>query len=255
MTGPRIYYREYAHGMLPHGAPCGGAPPLVLVHGAGGDLMRWPSDLRRLRGRTVYALDLPGHGKSGGEPLPDIAAYADALHAWAAGLALPRFVLAGHSMGGAIAIEYALRYGGRLAGLVLLSTGARLRVAPQLLTGILTDFNATVDLLVGWMYGAAEPNLLRLGARQLRAVRPETLHADFRACDAFDRRADVARIDVPTLIICGDADVMTPLKSSEFLRDQIRGAQLVVLPGAGHMAALQQPQVVAGEVEAWLAGV
>jgi len=159
-------------------------------------------------------------------------------------------------MGGAIAIEYALRHGGRLGGLILLSAGARLRVAPQLLSGLLTDFDATVDLLVRWMYGAgADPNLLRLGARRLREVRPETLHADFRACDAFDRRADVGRIDTPTLILCGDADVMTPLKGSEFLRAQISGAQLVVIPGGGHMVALQQPGVVAGQVAAWLARV
>lgn len=250
MSETHIYHREYAHGAALKG------PPLVLVHGAGGDLMRWPSDLRRLPGRRVYALDLPGHGKSGGAPLPDIAAYADALHGWAEAHALPRFVLAGHSMGGAIAIEYALRHEGRLAGLILLSTGARLRVAPQLLSGILTDFDATVDLLVRWMYGeGADPNLLRLGARQLREVKPETLHADFAACDAFDRRADVGRIAVPTLILCGDADVMTPLKSSEFLRDQIGGSQLVVIPGAGHMAALQQPQAVAGWVETFLGRV
>jgi pimeloyl-ACP methyl ester carboxylesterase len=218
--------------------------------------MHWPAELRRLPGRRVYAVDLPGHGKTGGAPLPDMAAYAEALHAWADALGLSRFVLAGHSMGGAIALEYALRHGGRLAGLILLSTGARLRVSPTILAGIQADFGATVDLLVRSMYGeGADANLLRLGARRLREVKPEALHADFAACDAFDRRADVARIAVPTLILCGDNDVMTPLKSSEFLREQISGSQLVVIPGAGHMAALQQPQVVAGEVAAFLGRV
>jgi pimeloyl-ACP methyl ester carboxylesterase len=245
---PRVFHREYARG-----APLR-EPSLVLVHGAGGDLMHWPTDLRRLPGRRVYAVDLPGHGKSGGPPLSDIAAYADALHVWAEERALPPLVLAGHSMGGAVAIEFALRHPGRLAGLVLLSTGARLRVAPRVLAGLQTDFEATVELLVRWMYGeGADPNLLRLGARRLREISPDTLHADFAACDAFDRRPDVSRIDAPALILCGDADVMTPLKSSEYLRDQIPGSQLVVIPGAGHMAALQQPQVVAGHIEAFLA--
>jgi pimeloyl-ACP methyl ester carboxylesterase len=244
----RIHHREYARGAALR------EPPLVLVHGAGGDLMHWPADLRRLAGRRVYAVDLPGHGKSDGDPLPDMAAYADALHAWAETEALPRFVLAGHSMGGAIAIEYALRHPGRLAGLGLLSTGARLRVAPQILAGIRADFDATVELLVRWMYGeGADPNLLRLGARRLSEVSPAVLHTDFAACEAFDRRADLSRIDVPALILCGDADVMTPLKSSEYLRDQIPGSQLVVIPGAGHMAALQQPQAVARHIEAFLA--
>lgn len=249
-TAGGLYFKEYAAGLNPAG------PPLVLVHGAGGDLMQWPGDLRRLPGRRVFAVDLPGHGNTGGEPCADITAYAEALRTWAVQLGLPPFVLAGHSMGGAIAIEFALRHEGKLAGLVLLSTGARLRVAPQILAGIQTDFDATVDLLVKWMYGeGADPNLLRLGARRLREVPPQVLHADFAACDAFDRRADVGRIRLPALILCGDSDVMTPLKSSEYLRDQIASSELAVLPGGGHMVALQQPQVVAGHAQRFLAGL
>ncbi len=103
------------------------------------------------------------------------------------------------------------------------------------------------------MYGeSADPNLLSLGARRLREVRPEVLHADFVACDAFDRREDVARITTPTAIICGDADVMTPLKSSQYLHEQISGSQLMVIPGAGHMAVLEQPGTVANEINVFL---
>lgn len=249
MTGTKssLHYKEYASGANPSG------PPLVLVHGAGGDLMHWPADLRRMPGRRVYAVDLPGHGKTGGEPLGDITSYAAALMQWAGELELPRFVLAGHSMGGAIAQELALCHEARLAGLVLLSTGARLRVAPQILAGLLADFDGTVDLLVKWMYGeGADPNLLRLGARRLREAPPAVLHADFAACDVFDRRPDVGRIDVPTLVLCGEADIMTPVKSSQHLHDQIRRSELVVIPGGGHMVALQQPRAVAEHVARFL---
>ncbi len=242
-----LYHKEYAGGANP------GGPPLVLVHGAGGDLMHWPANLRRLPGHRVYALDLPGHGKSAGVGFTAVADYAEAVRRWADDLGLPKFVLAGHSMGGAVAVEYALRHPGGLAGLVLVSTGARLRVAPQLLAGVLNDRDGTVDLLVRWMYGDwADPNLLRLGARRLREVPPEVLHADFVACDTFDRRADVARIELPTLIVCGSADVMTPLKLSQSLHDQIAGSELVILPDAGHMAAIQQPEPVGAAVQAFL---
>ena len=221
-------------------------PPLVLVHGAGGNLMHWPGELRRLPGHAVFALDLPGHGKSGGAGRADVGAYAEVVRGFAEGLALAPFVLAGHSMGGAIAIEFVLRYPAWLAGLILVGTGAKLRVAPQVLTGILDDFPGTTELLAQWTHGEhVNPNLLRLYVRRLREVNPQVIHGDFAACDAFDRRADVGRITLPTLILCGDVDRMTPLKFSQYLHEQIASSQLIVVPGAGHMVMLEQPAAVA----------
>lgn len=251
---------EKLHYQLHHGARRPGGPPLVLVHGAGGNLMHWPAELRRLPGHTVYALDLPGHGKSvrarsetGPSGRAEIGAYAEVVRAFAEALALPPFVLAGHSMGGAIAIEFALRYGDRLAGLALVGTGARLRVAPQILTGILDDFHGTTALLAQWTHGEhVAPNLLRLYTRRLREVSPQVIHGDFLACDAFDRRADASRITTPTLILCGDADRMTPVKYSQFLHEQIAGSQLVIVPGAGHMVMLEQPAATTGAIAVFL---
>lgn len=248
IQGTKLYYRVHAGGTNPQ------PPPLVLVHGAGGTHMHWPGELRRLPGRVVYAVDLPGHGESGGSGSSTISDYAEVVRAFADQLNLPPFVLGGHSMGGAIAQEVALRYGGRLAGLLLVGTGAKLRAAPQVLTGILNDPEGTAALLAEWTHASAtDPNMLRLYARRLKDVPPQVVHGDFSACDIFDRRADVASITVPTLIITGEADRMTPVKHAEYLRDQIMGSQLVVVPGAGHMVALEQPGAVAAAVVEFLA--
>ena len=156
-------------------------------------------------------------------------------------------------MGGAIALEFALRYPVRLAGLILVGTGAKLRVAPEILTGILDDYAGSTELLAQWAYGEhVDPSLLRLYIRRLREVDPQVFHDDFVACDAFDRRADVRRIALPTLILCGDADRMTPVKFSQYLHEQIAGSQLVVVPGAGHMVMLEQPATVAEAVARFL---
>ncbi len=247
LSNDRLHYQ------LHRGAPQPGGPPLVLVHGAGGNLMHWPGELRRLPGQPVYALDLPGHGKSGGSGRSEIGAYAEVVRGFADALGLSPFVLAGHSMGGAIAQEFALRYPTRLAGLILVGTGAKLRVAPQILAGILDDFPGTTALLAQWTHGEhVDPNLLRLYVRRLREVAPQVIHDDFAACDAFDRRADISRIAAPSLILCGDADRMTPVKYSQYLHEQIAGSQSVVVPGAGHMVMLEQPAAVTAAIVGFL---
>jgi pimeloyl-ACP methyl ester carboxylesterase len=234
IDGEKLHYQHHRGALQPK------TPPLVLVHGAGGNLMHWPGELRRLPDHEVYALDLPGHGRSGGPGRMEIDAYAEVVREFADALKLPAFVLGGHSMGGAIALEFALRYGGRLAGLILVGTGARLRVAPEILAGIQNDIEGTTALLAAWAHGEhVDPNLQRIYLRRLREVDPRVLADDFLACDAFDRRADVAAITVPTLILCGDADRMTPVKYSQFLAIQMPGARLIIMSGAGHMAMLE----------------
>jgi len=234
LNGEKLHYQHHRGALQPK------ASPLILVHGAGGNLMHWPGELRRLPDHEVYALDLPGHGRSGGPGRTEIGTYVEVVREFAAALKLPAFVLGGHSMGGAIALEFALRYSGRLAGLILVGTGARLRVAPEILAGVQDDIEGTTALLAEWAHGEhVDPNLQRIYLRRLREVDPQVLAGDFLACDAFDRRADVTAITVPALILCGAADRMTPVKYSQFLAAEMPDARLIILPGAGHMVMLE----------------
>jgi len=222
-----------------------GKRSLVLVHGAGGSHLDWPSPLRRLREADVYALDLPGHGRSEGAGRSSISAYRDFLLAFLDALGLERAVVVGHSMGGAIALDFALHYPDRLAGLILVGSGARLRVAPAILTGISSDFEATVDLVCDYAFGpSASGQLKRLGRQRLLKTLPEVLHGDYSACDAFDVMERLGEVRCPTLAIGGTADRLTPPKYSVYLRDHIPGAELVLVDAAGHMVMLEKPEVV-----------
>ncbi|NLE76850.1 MAG: alpha/beta hydrolase [Chloroflexi bacterium] len=234
----------------------GGAPnaPVVLIHGAGGSRLLWPAALRRLPGAEVYALDLPGHGRSPGPGCQSVAAYAHVVSEFVAAAGLKAAVLLGHSLGGAIALEVALRHPERAAGLVLLCSGARLRVAPALLAGLRDDYGAALDLLHDCLFCHETPPTLRqAGKAQLLAADPQVVCGDFAACHAFDAMAELSRVVAPTLVLGGTADRMTPPKYAEHLAAGIPQARLRLLPQGSHMVALEQPEAVAEAVSGFLA--
>jgi pimeloyl-ACP methyl ester carboxylesterase len=246
VAGERTFYALYQGDVR-------GKCNLVLVHGAGGSHLDWPAPLRRLRGANVYDLDLPGHGRSEGPGRNSIASYRDSVLAFLDALGLKRATMAGHSMGGAIALDFALRYPDRLDGLILVGSGARLRVAPVILTGILSDFEATVGLVCDYAFGpGATEQLKRLGRQRLLAAPPQVLHGDYSACDAFDVMERLGEVRCPTLVIGGTADMLTPPKYAVYLRDHIHGAELVLVDTAGHMVMLEKPEVVAKAVSKFI---
>jgi len=208
-----------------------------------------------LAGQRVYAPDLPGHGKSDGVARQDIWEYSAVLAKFMEGVKLKKAVFVGLSMGSGIALQMALRYPKRVLGLGLLGSGAKLRVAPAVLESSANPsaFLATVHMVVENSYGPdVLPQVKELALQQLEETRPSVLHSDFLACDSFDVMERISKINVPTVLICGAEDRMTPVKYSEYLRDHIEGARLEVIEGAGHMVMIEKPDETAKVLEDFL---
>lgn len=228
--------------------------PVLFVHGAGASHQIWLYQLRALGSkRKVMALDLPGHGGSSGEGADRIEAYRDLVKAFAAALGLDRIVLAGHSMGGAITQSFALAYPERLAGVILVGTGARLRVHPKILTGLREDATAAVELVARWARSPdASAEAREEDVQAMLRTSGQVIEGDFRACDCFDLMDRVSEITAPALVISGTDDMMTPPKYARYLHQQIKGSQLALVEGAGHMVMLERPDEVIRAMETFL---
>lgn len=203
--------------------------PLVFIHGSGDSASIWRLQLDYLGTKRAYALDLPGHGSRPDSMPPEVGVqdYARFVHDTLRDeLHLERPIIAGHSLGGAIALSMGLDYGDELAGLVLIGTGARLRVHPDMLEAARngSDVGTTATML----------------------------YRDLSACNVFDCMARLPELRLPTLIICGTDDRLTPVKYSQYLSEHIPGSTLHIIPNAGHYVMREQPEAVNAAIEAFL---
>lgn len=231
-----------------------GSPVLVCLHGAGGTHQHWLFQLYALSSSTrVLAVDLPGHGHSPGPGRSSIADYSAVLLALLDALELEQVVLAGHSMGGAIALWTALQAPQRVAGLVLAGTGARLAVAPVFLEALEQRPAEAVSMVVEACYAPdSSPELRAAGERGFAQVAPHVFRNDLLACHAFDVRPQVGSIACSALVLCGEADCMTPPKFSHYLHQHLPDAHLVMVPDAAHMLLVEQPRQVNAAMTDWL---
>ncbi len=230
-------------------------PAVILLHGAGGNHLFWPPEIRRMEGQRIYAIDLPGHGKSEGIGRQVLRDYADAVLDFMDGLKIRKAVFVGHSMGGGIAQTLGIHHPSRTLGLGLVATAPRLRVAPEIISNASASmtFPIAVGQIIEGAFGPqADPRLKETAAKRMLETRSSVLYSDFLACDTFDVSDRLGRIKAPTLIISGSYDRMTPPAFSQTMQMRIKNALLHQIDGAGHMVMLEQPQVVANLLKLFL---
>ena len=159
-------------------------------------------------------------------------------------------------MGGAIAQTLALARPEHLAGLILIGTGARLRVLPRLVELLRERSAEGLRLIRDLSFAAgAPPDGVEAVERVLREGAPLVTLGDYLACDRFDVRDRLTGIRTPTLVVTGTEDRLTPLTRGRFLADTIPGARLVEIPAAGHFPQLERPGPVNAAIREFLAGL
>jgi pimeloyl-ACP methyl ester carboxylesterase len=234
--------------------------PMLLVHAAGSNAHTWHHQLDHFgAAHSPVALDLPGHGRSAGvEGLASIHDYADFLAAFADALQLKSAVIVGRSMGGAIAMDFAVRYPARVQALVLIATAARFSIPNERLEALraVTMGRAPQAFLTdGYSPKTVSGNFdaIREGWMEQIKTDPRVRYTDVKACSEVDLREQIGRIDKPTLILAGADDQGATVADAELIKSRIKGARLQVIADAAHNVPTEKPAETNAAIESLLA--
>jgi pimeloyl-ACP methyl ester carboxylesterase len=240
-------------------------PTLVFVHGAAQDHSVWALQARYFahHGRNVFAVDLPGHGRSSGDPQASVEAAAEWLVALLDSLHLPRAGLVGHSLGALVVLEAAGRHPQRAAHIALLGPAAPMPVADVLLDAARANDHLAYELISGWSFSAGHqlggnplPGVWMLGnaLRLMERSRPGVLYTDLLACHRYNGGlAAAANVRCPALVILGQRDLMAPAKNAMAMIAALTDHSVMTIPDCGHSLMTEAPDAVLDALRDFLA--
>ena len=187
---------------------------IVFVHGAGGSSDFWRTQVEALAERVnTVAVDLPGHGQSDGNGHDKIEDYSQAVVDFISAVKPPRPIPCGISLGGAIVQQLLLDSPDFFEAAILISTGAKLKVVPEIFDTIKKDINSYVNMMANFVASkSTDPDRVKPFKEDSARCKPDVLIKDFRACDRFDVMERVGAISSPVLVVSAEDDQVTPPK-------------------------------------------
>ena len=216
---------------------------VICLHGSGAHGIVWSYQVSRLsKYFKVIVPDLPGHGESQGSTLASAEEYACWLDRFAAGLKLSSFFVMGHSFGGAIAQEYARTFSCKVRGLILVATGTRFRFSTMYRSLYEQGVDVSADIQHFRTPDHPEQfDFFNKVFEFLKSNSDATLHADLLAAGAFDSTPWISTINLPSLVIWGSNDIITPKELPENLASSLSGSEFCVIQNAGHVVMVEAP--------------
>jgi pimeloyl-ACP methyl ester carboxylesterase len=236
--------------------------PLVFLHGVGGGHAAWQAQVAHFSGLgyPCLAWDQPGYGS---KALVEPYSFAGVVDSLAKELDYPPVVLVGHSMGGLVAQEFYARYPRAVKALALCFTSATFggsdEFARQFIAARIgpldegkTMAQVAASVMPAMRGTRSDPSGLSHAQRIMAGIAPETYRKAVSLLTTFDRRADLERIAVPTLLLAGSEDKTAPPSVMARMAEKIPGATFEVLEGCGHLGPMDQPEAFNGVLERFL---
>jgi len=259
VDGRRAFAYTAAHALDP------AKPAIAFVHGAGLDHSWWGLQSRWFgyHGWNVLAVDLPGHGRSEGPPLPTIEAMADWVVRLLDAAAIAKAAVVGHSMGSLTALQCAAAHPQRVSHIALIGTAYPMKVGEAFLEAARNNDHTAFDMSTIWGHAAQvplggnpNPGMWMYGDTLARLARlaPGVLYNDLNACNAYTAGMDAAaKVQCPALFVLGRRDVMTPPKAAADLARAIAGSRTVQIGASGHSLMAEAPDDTLDALAAFLA--
>ncbi len=225
---------------------------VLMVHGAVDNHLVWRHQHAYLeREHTPLSIDLPGHGDSQGPPIDTPADFRHFIKSFVDVMDLAPFVFAGHSMGGSMALDYAIHHPDDVTGLILVGAGAHWELSAEHLELWTTDPERAQRENVALLFSKkTSQRLVDEYAKQLAAQGPGTCTADFLNCDRYDLLGQINQIQVPTLVAAGDEEEW--LENSREIHDSAMNTTFEIIPAAGHAVMIEQPALLNEKFGAYL---
>ncbi len=214
---------------------------VLLVHGAYDSLNVWSAQYQFLeRDHTPIALDLPGHGESQGPPINNPDVFRQFIKAFVDVMGLAPFVFCGHSMGGSMALDYALNYPETLKGLILVGSSPSWPRDPGFIEGWRADPQKAKDASGSNLFSKKTPqHIIDRYDQQARANPAEVWLADAENFTSYKLNDEIHRIDLPALAICGDEEAW--IEGTEEINAKLPNSTMKIVPAAGHSIMVEQP--------------